>query len=175
MMHALRVPTLLSAFVLAACTEDVPPPQPAPPTDRNFTATVNEQPVVGGTNRFECQIRPHGADGNREYLLTFTDDLDHTLQISIEHGGDQLGPRNVLGGMATTTGIAFGRPQDGSAELTAIVATANGAVVSGRFSARFDVANAAPGVTARDPLVVKDAVFEQVECLDPTKSRPDAG
>ena len=50
----------------------------------------------------------------------------------------------------------------------------NGVVISGRFSARFDVANAAPGITSKDPLVVKDAVFEQVECLDPAKLRPDA-
>ncbi len=169
-----RAVSLMSVLVLAACGEDAPPPQPAPPADRNFTATVNDQPVVGGTARFECQVRPHGSGGAQQYLLTFTDDLDHTIQIGIDRGGDQPGPRDVVNGMATTTGIAFGRPLDSSAELTAIVATANGVVISGRFSARFDVANAAPGITSKDPLVVKDAVFEQVECLDPAKLRPDA-
>jgi RHH-type proline utilization regulon transcriptional repressor/proline dehydrogenase/delta 1-pyrroline-5-carboxylate dehydrogenase len=31
------------------------------------------------------------------------------------------------------------------------------------------------GVTSRDPLIVKDAVFEQVECLDPAKLSAGAG
>ena len=174
-MRPIPALSLTSALLIAACAEETPPPQPAPPADRNFTATVNDQPVVGGTNRFECQIRPHGSSGAQHDLLTFTDDLDHTIQIGIARGSEQPGPRDVVDGMATTTGIAFGRPLDSGAELTAIVATANGAVVSGRFSARFDVANAAPGVTSRDPLIVKDAVFEQVECLDPAKLSAGAG
>lgn len=164
-----------SVVILGACADDVPPPQPAPPADRNFTATVNDQPVVGGTTRFQCQIRGRSTVGTQEYLLTFTDDLDHTIQIGIDRGDEQPGPRDVVGGMATTTGIAYGRPLDGKAELTAVVATAYGEVVSGRFSARFEVSNAAPGATSRDSLVVKDAVFEQVECLDPAKQRAGSG
>lgn len=172
-MRALLV--LASLTLVSACSEDAPPMQPAPPTDRNFTATVNDQPVVGGTQRYECQIRTRGAAGNQEYLLTFTDDLGHTIQVGIERGDTTPGPRAIVAGMATATGLAYGLPQDGKATLTAILPIAAGAVVSGRFDARFEVATAAPGVDARDPLVVRDAVFEQVECLDPAKARATAG
>ncbi len=172
-MRALLV--LASLLLTSACSEDAPPMQPAPPTDRNFTATVNDQPVVGGTQRYECQIRSRGAAGAQEYLLTFTDDLGHTIQIGIERGGDAPGPRSIVAGMATATGLAYGPPKDGQARLTAIVPTAVGMVVSGRFDARFEVANAAPGIDARDPLIVRDAVFEQVECLDPVKARAAGG
>lgn len=172
-MRALLV--LASLTMVSACSEDAPPMQPAPPTDRNFTATVNDRPVVGGTQRYECQIRARGAAGAQQYLLTFTDDLGHTIQVGIERGDDAPGARTVVGGMATATGLAYGLPQDAQARLTAIAPTAGGAVVSGRFDARFEVANAAPGVEARDPLIVRDAIFEQVECLDPAKAGAAGG
>jgi hypothetical protein len=77
----LRVILLTASIVmLTACAGEVPPPQPAPPTDRNFTATVNDQPVVGGTASFECLIRSDGKDHQSHYLLTFTDDLAHTIR-----------------------------------------------------------------------------------------------
>ena len=168
----LRVILLTASIVmLTACAGEVPPPQPAPPTDRNFTATVNDQPVVGGTASFECLIRSDGKDHQSRYLLTFTDDLAHTIQVGIERGGDAPGARAIVDGMATTTGLAYGRPQGTTATLTAIVPTATGAVISGKFSARFEVANAAPNVVMRDPLIVKDALFEQVECIDPVEAQ----
>lgn len=165
------IPLSVSIFMLAACSEEALPPQPAPPADRNFTATVNDQPVVGGTAAFECLIRGDGKSRSPYFLLTFTDDLAHTIQIGIDRGNDTPGQRAVVEGMATTTGLAFGRPKDAAATLTAIIATTTGAVISGKFSARFDVANAAPGVHSREPLVVKDALFEQVECVDPIKAQ----
>ena len=164
-----RTSLLLSciALSLAACSEDPPPPQPAPPADRNFTATVDDRPVVGGTQNFVCLINTATSKRVRQFLLTFTDDMGHTIQVGIEAGDEQRGPRAIVSGMATAEGRAYGRPHDASAELGWIEATATGAIVSGRFSAIFDQVNAAPGITDRAPLKVTDAAFEQVECLDP--------
>ncbi|MBK7143655.1 MAG: hypothetical protein IT478_07235 [Xanthomonadales bacterium] len=155
------------ALGLAACSEDAPPPQPAPPADRNFTATVDDRPVVGGTQNFACLINTSTNKRVRQFLLTFTDDMGHTIQVGIEAGDEQRGPRAIVSGMATAEGRAYGRPHDASAELGWIEATATGAIVSGRFSAIFDQVNAAPGITDHAPLKVTDAAFEQVECLDP--------
>ena len=155
------------ALGLAACSEDAPPPQPAPPADRNFTATVDDHPVVGGTQNFACLINTSASERVRQFLLTFTDDMGHTIQVGIEAGDGQRGPRAIVSGMATAEGRAYGRPHDASAELGWIEANATGAIVSGRFSAIFDQVNAAPGITDRAPLKVTDAAFEQVECLDP--------
>lgn len=158
----------IACAVLAACGEEALPPQPAPPPDRNFTATVNDQPVVGGTSQYECHLRDSGRnDGSQLYVLTFTDDLGHTIQIGLPRGDDQPGPRDIVRPMGTATGIAYGQASEAAAELTAIRSTKSHQVISGRFSIRFQVVNTAPGVTSREPLVVKDAVFEQVDCEDP--------
>ncbi|HWT16309.1 MAG TPA: hypothetical protein VN581_11035 [Patescibacteria group bacterium] len=170
MTLARDVLALATALMLSACADEAPPPQPAPPADRNFTATVDDRPVVGGTAMFECVIRPYGADHREQFLLTFTDDLAHTIQVGIDRGDETPGPRSIVNGMATTTGVAFGRPQEASAELTSIVPMPTGAVISGRFSVRFEVASLAPGMAAREPLRVKDGLFEQVECFDPVKA-----
>lgn len=163
-----RLPLLLAATcVLGACSEEAPPPQPAPPPDRNFTATVNQQPVVGGTQAFLCILNAQNSQRLRQYQLTFSDDLGHSIQVGIETGDAEPGPRAVLSGMATAEGRAYGRPHDARAELLFVEATPTGAVVSGRFSAIFDLANVAPGIVDKAPLDVADALFEQVECVDP--------
>lgn len=169
---------VLALLALSGCAEDTPPPQPAPPTDRNFTATVNDQPVVGGSAGFQCLIRPYGAAGASQLVLTFNDDVGHTIQVGIERGAQKPGPRTVVFGMATAEGRAYGRPQDALAELSWIEASETGAVVSGKFSLRFELVNSAPGVSDPAPLVIRDALFEQVECIDPAKMRlpkPAAG
>jgi hypothetical protein len=165
------LPILGSLLLLSACSEDVPPMQPAPPADRNFTATVNDQPVVGGTQRFDCQLRQHGNSGASKYLLTFTDDVGHTIQVAIERGNGKPGKRKLLDGMALGTGVAYGPPKESSAELTAVDETSGNAILSGRFGGRFDVASVAPGIESPPPLLVRDAVFEQVPCSDMRDAR----
>ena len=163
-MRALLV--LASLSLVSACAEDAPPMQPAPPTDRNFTATVNDQPVVGGTQQYECLIERLDDAGRQQILLTFTDDLGHTIQLGLERGGDNVGERAVVYGMATADGVAFGRPQDAKATLSYLESTADGLVVSGKFSLRFDVVNTAPGREGTQALRINDALFEQVSCID---------
>jgi hypothetical protein len=157
---------LCTLLLLSACSEEAPPMQPAPPADRNFTATVNDQPVVGGTQQYGCVIERIDDAGRQQILLTFSDDLGHTLQVGLDRGDDRSGPRSVVYGMATTEGVAFGRPKDTSAELSYLERTSAGVVVSGKFSARFDVVNAAPGREGAQPLRIENAVFEQVSCID---------
>lgn len=170
---SVRQTLLVTIFLLAliGCSEEAPPPQPAPPPDRNFTATVNEQPVVGGSAGFQCLIRPLAAGSGTQLLLTFSDDVGHTIQVGIERGQDEPGPRSVVFGMATAEGRAYGRPQDAVAELSWIEASETGAVVSGKFSLRFELVNSAPGMADATPLLIRDALFEQVECVDPAKMR----
>lgn len=166
------VRALLVSFALlmvAGCSEEAPPPQPAPPADRNFTATVNDTPVVGGTEAFACQFSTMNDTQQPQYLLTFIDDNGHTIQVGIERGGARAGNRKVLYSMATAEGRAYGRPTGASAALSAIVPTPQGAVISGRFSLELALVNSAPGVTDKSPLRVSNALFEQVECLDPSK------
>lgn len=155
-----------SLLLLSACSEEAPPMQPAPPVDRNFTATVNDQPVVGGTQQYDCMVERVDDAGHQQILLTFTDDLGHTIQVGLDRGDDQAGPRSIVYGMATTDGVAYGRPEEASAQLGYLEKNADGLVVSGSFSARFDVVNAAPGREGAAPLRIKDALFEQVSCID---------
>lgn len=159
----------LGILTMPGCSEDAPPPQPAPPPDRNFTATVNDTPVVGGTQSFGCQIKSSSETGVQQYMLTFTDDTGHTIQAGIERGDDDVGERRLLSAMATAEGRAYGQPKEASATLTAVVPTAQGAVISGRFNIELALVNSAPGVTDKAPLRVNNALFEQVECLDPSK------
>jgi hypothetical protein len=169
----MRFPTVLSVAAivcLSACAEEQPPLQPAPPADRNFTATVNDQPVVGGTAGFQCLIRPHEGGGS-QLMLTFNDDVGHTIQVGLRLGELRPGPRDIVFGMATAEGRAYGRPQDASAEITWIEATATGAAVSGKFSLRLDQVNSAPGIADQTPLDIREALFEQVDCVDPAKMR----
>ena len=163
----MRTQSLLCALLLlSACSEEAPPMQPAPPVDRNFTATVNDQPVVGGTQQYECVIQRIDDAGRRQILLTFSDDLGHTIQVGLDRGDDRSGPRSVVYGMATTEGVAFGSPTDTSAQLSYLERTGAGLVVSGNFSGRFDVVNTAPGREGAQPLLIDNAVFEQVSCID---------
>ena len=163
-MRALLV--LAPVLMMSACSEEAPPMQPAPPVDRNFTATVNGQPVVGGTQQFECVVARMDDGARQQIVLTFTDDLGHTIQVDLERGDNKPGPRAVVGGMATMTGVAFARPKDTRAELAYLEQTANGLVVSGHFSASFEVVNTAPGHEGAGPLKIQDAYFEQVSCVD---------
>ncbi len=159
----------VAVLAIAGCEEDAPPPQPAPPPDRNFTATVNDTPVVGGTQQFGCQIKSSSEPGVQQYMLTFTDDTGHTIHAGIERGDDADGDRRMLLAMATAEGRAYGRPTNSMSVLTAVIPTAQGAVISGRFSFELALVNSAPGVIDKAPLRVRNARFEQVECLDPTK------
>lgn len=168
MRPLLRSSLCLVPFLLSACGEEAPPPPPAPPTDRNFTATVDDQPVVGGTQTYECVIQRLGAT-DAQFLLTFTDDIGHTIQIGIARGDDAPGAREVTSGMATMGGVAFGRPTETAAEITRVLPHDDGIAISGRFSARYDVVNVAPGLGRKEPLLIRDAIFEQVPCLDMTK------
>lgn len=163
-MRALLV--LIPLLMVSACSEEAPPMQPAPPADRNFTATVNGQPVVGGTQQFDCVVERFDDAGHQQILLTFTDDLGHTIQIGLDRGDNKPGERAVVGGMATTTGVAYARPTDTQAALAYLETTADGLVVSGRFSANFEVVNTAPGHEGAGPLKIQDAYFEQVSCID---------
>jgi hypothetical protein len=160
--------------LLAACSEDAPPMQPAPPPDRNFTATVNDQPVVGGTTQFQCALNTLNDDAKPQILLTFNDDLGHTIQVGIERGDYEPGERAVLYGMATADGRAFGHPKDAKAALTLIETNEEKLIVSGRFSLHFDQTNAAPGIPDSGPLRIKDALFEQVDC-EPSRRPRSSG
>ena len=162
---------LCSGLSLTACSDEAAVAQPAPPPDRNFTATINNQPVVGGTQQFECVINRLNDAATPQFLLTFTDDIGHTVQVGIEQDGDRVGSRKVLYGMALGQGRAYGQPKDTTAELTAISADGPKVVVSGRFSLQFDLVNAAPGITDREPLRIENAFFEQVECVNPAQMK----